>query len=76
MRRHHNPVLSIQIVKALLVRNDRSIAQHIDRYFSAFSDPQIGRDVAKAFGRLGTGGENILIKSNYAVVGVSANNIT
>ena len=76
VRRHHNPVLSMQIVKALLVRNDRNIVQHIDRYFSAFSDPQIGRDVAKAFGRLGTGGESILIKSNYAVVGVSANNIT
>jgi DNA repair/transcription protein MET18/MMS19 len=48
--------------------------QHIDRYFSVFSDPQIGRDAAKALGTLGTGGESILIKANYAILRVSAYN--
>ena len=65
---------SMQIVKALLVRNHPNIAQYIDKYFSAFSDPHIGRDAAKALGKLGTGGENVLIKANYAVRGVSACN--
>jgi DNA repair/transcription protein MET18/MMS19 len=60
----------MQIVRALLVRNHPDVAQHIDRYFSAFSDPQIGRDAAKALGKLGSGGEGILIKANYAVLGV------
>lgn len=67
-----DPMPPMQIVKALLVRNHPDTAHHIHRYFSAFSDPQIGRDAAKALGTLGTGGERILTKANYAVLGVSA----
>jgi hypothetical protein len=60
----------MQIVKALLVRNHPGIAQHVDRFFAAFLDPCICRDAAKALGKLGAGGESILTKENYAVLGV------
>ncbi|KAF8587853.1 ARM repeat-containing protein [Ramaria rubella] len=54
--------------KALVVRNHDLVTVYVDQLFSLFSDETLNWDAAKAVGIIGSGGEDILTKKNFAAL--------
>ncbi|KIJ55124.1 hypothetical protein M422DRAFT_23773 [Sphaerobolus stellatus SS14] len=55
------------MTKALVVRNHEIGNAYVDQLFSLFTDESVNWDAAKAIGEIGSGGEDVLTKKNFAV---------
>jgi len=62
----------LELTKALVVRNHDLVHAYVDRLFALFGDESLGWDAAKAIGEIGSGGEGVLTKKNFAVLRVRA----
>lgn len=58
---------SVQITKALLIRNDAAAARNIDKLFGLLDDAEVSWDAARAIGSV-VATDKILTKRNHAVI--------
>lgn len=59
-----------QIARALVLLNHATVASFVDLLSRVFEDSEIGWDAARAVGQIASGGDDILTKSNHAVIKV------
>ncbi|KAF8517882.1 ARM repeat-containing protein [Hysterangium stoloniferum] len=55
------------LTKSLVLRNYDLANVYVDKLFSIFVDSSLGWDAAKAIGSIGSGGDDVLTKQNFAI---------
>lgn len=58
----------VTVTRALVVQNHRQGEELVDKVFSLFEDPLVGRAAGKAVGEIATNIDGVLTKKNYATV--------
>ncbi|EJD07612.1 ARM repeat-containing protein [Fomitiporia mediterranea MF3/22] len=58
----------VWIAKALVLLNSPSVTSLVNSLFNIFMDEQVGWDAARAVGEIASGGDDILTKSNHAII--------
>lgn len=58
------------IGKALLLLNSPSLMEFIDSLFAVFGDRDVGWEAARTVGGIASGGDEVLTKSNHAIIRV------